>query len=147
MAHCDLHDSCFYFNEQATDMPHTTEYLRNLYCMGVSFSECALYRITKVYGQEKVPKDLYPNDMNEILNFSLFDPHGGLDMFLKVIYPDGISGMVKASKLYGLINECKIIAFHCSEGWVEVRRKNRGNYNGPDRRKSRPESFYAGFQL
>ena len=141
---CDLRDSCFFFNEQATDMPHTTEYLRNLYCQGACYTECVLYRFSKVYGEDKVPKYLYPNDTNEILNFNLFEPEGGLDMFLKVVYPDGISGMVKASKLYGLINAGKIIAFHCSEGWVEVRRKNKNPYNGVDRRKTRPEVFYAG---
>ena len=67
-------------------------------------------------------------------------------MFLKVIYPDGTSGMVKSSTIDGLTKEGKIIAFHCSEGWVEVRRKrNVEEYKGMDRRKNKPEYFYAGF--
>jgi len=129
----------------ATDMPHTTEYMRNLYCNGVSFTECALYRISKDYGKDKVPKYLYPNDMNEILNFNLFEPNGGLDMFLKVIYPDGTSGVVKSSTLHSLTRSAKIIAFCCPEGWVEVRRKSKSEYRGIDRRETPVESFYARF--
>ena len=65
-------------------------------------------------------------------------------MFLKVIYPDDTSGMVKASIIEGLMKSGKIVAFHCSEGWVEVRRKrNIEEYNGIDRRKTNPESFFA----
>ena len=67
-------------------------------------------------------------------------------MFLKVIYPDGTSGMVKASIIEGLMKSGKIIAFHCSEGWVEVRRRrNVEEFNGIDRRKTKPESFFAKF--
>ena len=112
MVCCDLLDSCFFFNDQATDMPHTTEYLRNLYCKGDCFNECALYMISEIYGKDKVPKYLYPNDMNEILNFNLFEPHGGLDIFQKVIYHDGTSGMVKASTIEGLRRMGKLSYFN-----------------------------------
>ena len=145
MAGCDLRVSCFFFNDMATDMPHTTDYLRNLYCTGACYAECALYRISKVYGKDKVPKYLYPNDMYEILNFNLFEPDGGLDMFLKVIYPDGASGMVKASMIDRLRKTGEIIAFHCSEGWVDVRRKIKISYSGSGRRRIKPEEFFAKF--
>jgi len=65
-------------------------------------------------------------------------------MFLKVIYPNGTSGIVKASIIEGLMRTGKIIAFHCSEGWVEVRRKSKSAYSGVERRKTKPEMFYAG---
>ncbi len=68
-------------------------------------------------------------------------------MFRKVIYPDGTSGMVNVSKIYGLINAGKIIAFHYSDGWLDVRRKNKGAFNGVDRRKTDPDRFYSGFEL
>ena len=66
-------------------------------------------------------------------------------MQIKVIYPDGTSGMVRASTIDGLMKESKIIAFHCSEGWVEVRRKSKSTYDGVDRRRTKPKSFFAGF--
>jgi hypothetical protein len=75
--------------------------------------------------------------MFEILNFNLIAHQEGLDMFLKVIYPDGTSGVVKSSTLEGLIKAGEIVAFHCSEGWVEARRKrNNANYTGLERRRS-----------
>ena len=77
---CDLNDSCFFFNEQTIDMPLTTEYLRDIYCKGC-FSECAIYTITKTYGENKVPNHLYPNDIFEVLKFDLFESHGALTCF------------------------------------------------------------------
>ena len=72
---------------------------------------------------------------------------GGAVMLRKVIYPGGTSSMVNFSKIYGLMKSDKIIAFYCSEGWVEVRRKSKSTYNGVDRRQTNPDRFYAGFQL
>ena len=138
MSICDLNGTCFFFNEQATDMPHTTEYLRELYCKGIKFTECALYRISKVYGKDKVPGYLYPNDIFDILNFNLIEPNGGLDIFQRVIYPDATSGIVKGSTIEGLMKSGKIVAFHCSEGWVEVRRTHNMDYTGPERRVAQP---------
>lgn len=120
MPHCDLRDSCFFFNGQTTDSPYTTEFLKKLYCKGFCFAECALYKISRAYGKDKVPKYLYPNDMFVGLNF---ERHGRFDTLLKVISPDGTTGMAKASTIDGLMKAGKIIAFHCPEGWVEVRRK------------------------
>jgi hypothetical protein len=133
MAKCDLCDSCFFFNKQTTDMPLTITYLKGHYCYG-RFTECALHIISKVYGQDKVPRNLYPNDTLETLNHKFIEPFGILDMFLKVIYPDGTSGMVKAIKLQGLMRLGEIIAYLCAEGWVEVRRKQKIGYRGQERR-------------
>lgn len=58
-------------------------------------------------------------------------------MLLNVIYPDGSSGMIKSSTLDTLVRMGRIVAFHCSEGWVELRRKNESTYNGKDRRKTK----------
>ena len=58
-------------------------------------------------------------------------------MNLKVIYRNGTSDIAKASAADELIKTGKIIAYHTSEGWVEVRRKQiSANYQGPERRKS-----------
>ncbi len=56
-------------------------------------------------------------------------------MLIKVIYPDGSSGMVRSSALGRMTKEEKIVAFKCTEGWVEVRRKHDpADYYGPERR-------------
>lgn len=59
-------------------------------------------------------------------------------MFLKVICPDGTLSTVKSSELDTLIKFSKIVAFKCSEGWIELRRKRNNGYNGPDRRVRAP---------
>jgi hypothetical protein len=141
MASCNLRGSCFFYNELIPDMPHATEYLKDEFCKG-RFTECAIYTISKVYGEDKAPKYLYPNDTYEVMNFNLFEPQGGLDMFLKVIYPDGKVDMAKSSEIGGMIKAGRIVAFHCSEGWVEARRKrNKEDYFGPERRKSNVPIF------
>ena len=147
MACCELLVSCFFYNELTADMPKTTDYLRDMYCNGVCFTECTLYRISKVYGKDKVPKYLYPNDMNETLNFDLIKPDVDLDLdtFHKIIYTDGTSGMEKASTMGALRRTGKIVAFHWSGGWVEVRRKSKSPYNGVDRRKTKPEMLFDRF--
>ena len=67
-------------------------------------------------------------------------------MFLKVIYPDLTLGKINSSIIEGMMKAGKIIALHCSEGWIEVRRKGEGvPYSGIDRRKTKPETFFAGF--
>ncbi len=56
-------------------------------------------------------------------------------MLIKVIYPDGSSGSVRSSALGRMTKEGKIVAFKCTEGWVEVRRKHApDDYKGPERR-------------
>ncbi len=62
-------------------------------------------------------------------------------MFIKVIYPDGVSGKVRSSILRTMIQLRRIVAYKCSEGWVELRRKsNAENYCGPERRVIIPYS-------
>ena len=56
-------------------------------------------------------------------------------MFIKVIYPDGTPGKVRSSILRTMIQLGRIVAYKCSEGWIEVRRKKTAtNYQGPKRR-------------
>lgn len=121
-------------------MPHTTDYLRAHYCEG-NFTECALYRISKSYGKDKVPKYLYPNDTFRTSNSNLLTackPLGGTDMLIKVIYPDGKLGTVRRSDLGDLVKMGSIAAYHCSEGWVELRRKRNIGYRGQERRVHNP---------
>jgi len=66
-------------------------------------------------------------------------------MRLNVIYTDGTSGKVKSTKLEGLRKSGEIIAFHCSEGWVDVRPKSKSTCNGVERRKTNQEKFLANY--
>ncbi len=53
-------------------------------------------------------------------------------MFIKVIYSDGMPGRVRSSLLGRLMKAGEIVAYKCSEGWVELRRKqSRNEYDGP----------------
>ena len=71
MANCEFSGSCNFFNEQITDMPYIQEHLKSLYCNEASFAECAIHMISKIYGEDKVPKHIYPNDVHKLLDFNL----------------------------------------------------------------------------
>jgi hypothetical protein len=139
MTICDIRGSCFFFNEQGTGMPHTTEYLKERYCRG-DFTECAIYRVSGSFGKEHVPRYLYPNDMLETLNFNLPDiseSQGGTAMWIEVIHTDGTLGTVRSSSLGELVKTGGIATYLCSEGWIEVRRKHvKGSFAGRERRKT-----------
>ncbi len=56
-------------------------------------------------------------------------------MFIEVLYPDGTTGKVRSSMMRRMSQMERIVAYKCSEGWVEVRRKKSGDYyRGPERR-------------
>jgi hypothetical protein len=69
MAHCDLCNSCFFFNEQKLDMPRTAEFLKDKYCKR-DFAGCARFLVSKSYGKDRVPESLYPNDTFETLKIN-----------------------------------------------------------------------------
>jgi len=46
------------------DMPSTADMLKNLYCQQ-DFDKCARYVIVKEMGREKVPADLFPNQIEK----------------------------------------------------------------------------------
>ena len=146
MASCDLLVSCYFYKNELSGMPCTYKHMMGKYCQG-DYATCARFLYARAYGRNSVPLDMFPND-----TFATLDTYqlntgeaGGTTMQIKVIYPDGTSGMVKAATMGGLMKEGKIIAFHCSEGWVEARRKSTGTYKGVDRRRTEPKRFFAGF--
>lgn len=60
-------------------------------------------------------------------------------MLVKVIRTDGTSGRVRSSNFGKALKSGEIAAYHCSEGWIEVRRKrNLGSYTGFEKRKNMP---------
>jgi hypothetical protein len=104
------------------------------YCLG-DYANCARYAYAKVYGRTDVPLEMFPNDTFEDPYGNAYLPDGGESMQIKVIFPDGTTGQVKAAHINSLIKEGKVVAFYCSEGWIEVRRKRENRYNGPERRQ------------
>ena len=64
MAHCELTEKCVFFNGHMAGMPSTADMLKNLYCLQ-DFDKCARYMIVKELGREKVPADLFPNQIEK----------------------------------------------------------------------------------
>jgi hypothetical protein len=63
MADCELLAGCIFFNDKISDLPAAADFLRNKYCRGDN-SEFARYTVFKALGRERVPRDLYPNDID-----------------------------------------------------------------------------------
>jgi hypothetical protein len=137
MAFCNFCDRCFFFNELLLDiLLSDAEDLRRKYCVR-HFRECALYKLATSCGIEKVPGYICPDDSIENLKTPLtkFSSQGEKDMFIKVIYPDGTAGKIRSSFLGSMMQMGRIVAYRCSEGWVETRRTSGArNYLGPERR-------------
>lgn len=121
-------------------MPRTAGQLRDRYCNG-NYTECVRFMLAQRYGMDKVPTYIYPNDIFCDLNSrppESCGSQGGMLMYLKVIYPDGTVGKVRSASIGHLAKTGEIVAYQCSEGWVELRRKRYAAYRGPDRRQASP---------
>lgn len=59
---CELLEKCIFFNDKMANMPSTSEVIKIRYCREDN-SECARYMVCKTLGREKVPGDLFPNDL------------------------------------------------------------------------------------
>ena len=59
-------------------------------------------------------------------------------MLIKVVHADGHPGTVRSTSLGELVKSGEVVAYQCSEGWIEVRRKPRKGYEhkGLERRKA-----------
>ncbi len=60
MAYCDLLSSCFFSNNELTEMPCTYRFLMNKYCYG-DFTKCKRFVYSRNFGRSNVPKSLFPN--------------------------------------------------------------------------------------
>lgn len=57
---CEFHATCEFFNATMPSVPQLVEKLKEKYCYG-AFAECARYSYKKLYGQNDVPTELFPN--------------------------------------------------------------------------------------
>lgn len=62
MSECTSLAKCPFFNDVMQNMPSTADRLKKKYCLADS-STCARYRVSKALGSEKVPKTLFPNQI------------------------------------------------------------------------------------
>jgi hypothetical protein len=62
MIDCEMLPSCPFFNETLPNMPAMAEYLKTLYCR-IDFNKCARYMVRQALGKEKVPIDLFPDEL------------------------------------------------------------------------------------
>ena len=63
MADCELLPKCIFFNDKMTNMPGMADLYKSKYCKGDN-SLCARFKVFGALGREKVPTDLFPNDLS-----------------------------------------------------------------------------------
>jgi hypothetical protein len=72
MITCELQEECQFFQNKIPVMPSTSRVLKTKYCKEGACSACAIYIVFKKLGKEKVPGNLFPNQLDkvrEILGF------------------------------------------------------------------------------
>ncbi len=62
MAECECLPSCPFFNDKMKNMPTTANVYKKRYCLGDN-TKCARYMVFKALGKERVPLDLFPNQI------------------------------------------------------------------------------------
>jgi hypothetical protein len=64
MADCELIEKCLFFNDKMGDKPGMAEMYKKKYCKE-DHSNCARHMIVAVMGREKVPPNLFPNQVDD----------------------------------------------------------------------------------
>ena len=62
MANCECLAGCLFFNDKMANMPVTAQITKERYCLQDN-SHCARYMVFKTLGRERVPADLFPNEV------------------------------------------------------------------------------------
>ena len=62
MGECSLTNGCIFFNDKMADMPSMTSMMKSIYCQTAP-EKCARLMVVKAIGREKVPADLFPNQI------------------------------------------------------------------------------------
>ena len=63
MPECALTPGCIFFNDKMADMPAMSSMMKNIYCKD-KFETCARFQVVQAVGREKVPADLFPNQLD-----------------------------------------------------------------------------------
>ncbi|MBN1698014.1 MAG: hypothetical protein JW881_10910 [Spirochaetales bacterium] len=64
MADCECLGGCIFFNDKMGNMPSIASIMKQNYCK-TNNSGCARYMVFKALGKEKVPGDLFPNNVEK----------------------------------------------------------------------------------
>ena len=64
MADCQCLPTCIFFNDRMADMPAMAASMKKRYCQGDN-SQCARFMVFSALGKEKVPTDLFPNNVEK----------------------------------------------------------------------------------
>lgn len=64
MAECECLPGCPFFNDKMKDQPAMTQIYKKRYCLSDEKNNCARYVVRAALGKEKVPFDLYPNQID-----------------------------------------------------------------------------------
>lgn len=64
MANCELLDGCAFFNDRMADQPVTADLMKSRLCK-IDNAECARYKVYRALGEEKVPPNLFPNQLDK----------------------------------------------------------------------------------
>ena len=62
MANCECLEGCPFFNNTMANMPATALTFKKRYCQG-DFLDCARHMVFRNLGNDKVPGDLFPNQV------------------------------------------------------------------------------------
>lgn len=62
MAYCELFEKCPFFRFKLANLPAVVEMYEEHYCSG-NQSACARYVVFQALGRDKVPIDLFPNQV------------------------------------------------------------------------------------
>ncbi len=66
MADCERLSGCPFFNDKMANMPTMANLMKKKYCQGNKLY-CARYTVFQKLGREKVPADLFPNQIERAL--------------------------------------------------------------------------------
>ncbi len=62
MGRCELLEGCIFFNDKMHDYPFAADQMKQQYCLEGG-AECARFTVREALGKERVPGDLFPNDV------------------------------------------------------------------------------------
>ncbi len=62
MADCVCVPGCPFFNDRMAGMPALANQMKRKYCQG-NFETCARFTVMKALGRERVPADMFPNQV------------------------------------------------------------------------------------
>lgn len=65
MAACECLPACIFFNDKMKNQPGMTQIYKKQYCLGGGKDDCARHMVKEALGADKVPQDLYPNQVEK----------------------------------------------------------------------------------